>query len=66
MGVGMLLTCPHCGKADSTLGHILGHAKSEAKTATCRANAKRPRPRKPRSHHKKKPKRVRPAAVNVS
>ena len=46
------ILCPHCGKELDQLkirksaASILGKAKSEKKTASCRENAKKPRPRK--------------------
>ena len=43
------MTCPVCKKRNVTAGHILGHGKSAAKTASSRANAKLGgRPRKPK------------------
>ena len=34
------MNCPVCKKRNVTAGHILGHGKSAAKTASSRANAK--------------------------
>ena len=34
------MNCPVCKKRNATAGHILGHGKSAAKTASSRANAK--------------------------
>jgi len=43
------MNCPVCKKHNVTAGHILGHGKSAAKTASSRANAKLGgRPRKPK------------------
>ena len=43
------MNCPVCKKRNATAGHILGHGKSAAKTASSRANAKLGgRPRKPK------------------
>ena len=35
------MNCPICKAKSVTAGHILGHSKSAAKTASSRANGKR-------------------------
>jgi len=47
------LTCPHCGKANATAGHILGHSKTPAKGVAARENGKRGgRPKKTKTTEK--------------